>query len=446
MTTTDLLNDQISADHHASRVVEQPLPVDHRGNDTQMRRVDGHSLVASHRRADVDDVHCGCAGDQPLTTDQSTPVAQYQRAGGQPLASHTSLEAQIRAAGEPSDPTRNDTIPSGIPSGQPLSDDHTGTGLHRSPVVADTSAVDHVRSETHTMLVDGNSSSQPPTIGEAPPTARSSDGWLELRVWAEMFNDAQEARIEGMNKIGFSVGTKKSHDITDSGKYYKLQNKSAGVDPVTYLPYIHALELAEEASERALHATYKRVVPKPIRAWQVDAKGIGVHLVSRLLGHLGDPRIATPHFWQGTGTKRTLMVADSYERTLAQLWQYCGHGDPTRRIRKGMTADELAQLGKPDLKMIVHLIADRAILEPGRSVDLLLTGDQHADTAQRHYRRVYEERRLVTAERLHATECVRCGPSGKPAAVLSPWSKAHQQADALRIVGKEILRDLWTIS
>ena len=62
------------------------------------------------------------------------------------------------------------------------------------------------------------------------------------------------------------------------------------------------------------------------------------------------------------------------------------------------------------------------------------------------YRQVYDLRRLTTAERVHATDCPRCGPSGKPAPAGSPWSKGHQHADALRIVGKRILRDLWEAS
>lgn len=62
------------------------------------------------------------------------------------------------------------------------------------------------------------------------------------------------------------------------------------------------------------------------------------------------------------------------------------------------------------------------------------------------YRVVYDQRRLETAERLHGQPCVRCGPSGKPAQPGTPWSKNHQLADALRIVGKTILRDIWEAS
>ena len=43
---------------------------------------------------------------------------------------------------------------------------------------------------------------------------------------------------------------------------------------------------------------------------------------------------------------------------------------------------------------------------------------------------------------VHPVTCVRCGPSAKPAEPGSAPSKAHQHANALRKVGKELLKDL----
>jgi hypothetical protein len=56
---------------------------------------------------------------------------------------------------------------------------------------------------------------------------------------------------------------------------------------------------------------------------------------------------------------------------------------------------------------------------------------------------VYDAAREQYAEAVHPTECVRCGPAGKPALPGSPLSAGHQHARALRRVSKEILRDLW---
>jgi hypothetical protein len=243
------------------------------------------------------------------------------------------------------------------------------------------------------------------------PSEDSSLGWLELRTWAELFEDAQAARMAA-----------------------KSRALATGV-PEVYAAYVATLVRAEHECELALWATYRRVVPKSIVQWQKDTPGIGQHLLARLLGHLGDPAIATPHHWEGTGAKRKLVADEPYERTVSQLWQFCGHGDPNRRIHKGMTAAELAAVGNPKLKMIVHLNAEATMICVG------------SDRSRRSpFRDVYDIRRMVTADRVHAAPCVRCGPKGKPALEGSPWSLAHQNADALRIVGKEILRDLWKVS
>jgi hypothetical protein len=81
-------------------------------------------------------------------------------------------------------------------------------------------------------------------------------------------------------------------------------------------------------------------------------------------------------------------VGDPAERpNVAKLWSYCGHGDANRKRRKAKTEG-----------------------------------------------------------RLHAKPCVRCGPSGSPAAEGSPWSDAHRHADALRYAGKQFLKELWIAS
>lgn len=270
----------------------------------------------------------------------------------------------------------------------------------------------HVMHDTHTGIAVGEPiSSQPPTTSAATTRTLASVGWLELRTWCELFEDAMSARIAGDNRV-----------------------RALGEDDM-FAAYLGALERTEAECRRGLKKCYERVVPKPIVAWQKATPGLGEHTFARLLGHLGHPVIATPHHWEGTGPKRTLVADEPYARTVSQLWQYCGHGDPKRRAGRGMTADELAGLGSPSIKMIVHLLAEACMKTVGSEL-----------RARSPYRDVYDARRLATADRVHATPCVRCGPSGKPAIEGSPWSAAHQHADALRIVGKEILRDLWTVA
>ena len=59
------------------------------------------------------------------------------------------------------------------------------------------------------------------------------------------------------------------------------------------------------------------------------------------------------------------------------------------------------------------------------------------------YRVLYDTGRDKYADTAHPAECKRCGPAGQPAAVGSPRSAKHQHAMALRLVAKEVLKDLW---
>lgn len=62
---------------------------------------------------------------------------------------------------------------------------------------------------------------------------------------------------------------------------------------------------------------------------------------------------------------------------------------------------------------------------------------------QSPYRFVYDIGRKKYAESLHGAPCVRCGSKGKPAQPGSPLSLGHQHARAMRLVSKELLKDLW---
>jgi hypothetical protein len=231
--------------------------------------------------------------------------------------------------------------------------------------------------------------------------------WQGLRLIAECYDDLQLQRIATSNRLGADT-------TLDIG----------GVDFI--LDDLAALE------HRTGLALRREMRKSGFRPYLQATTGIGEHLAARLLGTLGDPAVridrdGVPHW-----------------RTVSQLWSLCGHGDPTRIRRKGMSQAEALAMGNPRLKMLVHLIAEGATKEGGRSVAAWReTGEFGEGVASWPYRRVYESRRIVTEERVHAAPCVRCGPAGKPAADGSPWSDAHRHADALRIVGKEILRDLW---
>ena len=261
---------------------------------------------------------------------------------------------------------------------------------------------DQSSDDTQAVLVSG----QPPVVPpdqqakELPmPNHVAPSGWVELRITADLFARAQTERIAVNNLLRTS-----DHDL--------------------FGPIAANLEETERLCKLALRRCYRKVVPASLRNLQDTEPGLGEDSFARILGHLGDPLIATPHWWEGTGSNRVLMQGEPYVRTVSQLWQYCGHGRPGR-VSKGASAAELAALGSPTLKMLVHLQAQWCMRQKGR------------------YRDLYAATRQAVENKVHSVSCVRCGPSGKPAIEGTPWSAGHQHAHALRIVGKEILRDMW---
>lgn len=230
-------------------------------------------------------------------------------------------------------------------------------------------------------------------------------GWLELRIWAEMFHDAQDARKRTAQRM-----------------------RSGTVDPTPYEVYFESMERSEVIVKRELAKCYKRVVPSEIRKWQDSAHGLGVHTFALLLGYLGDPVWAQPHHWEGVGASRVLITDTPFPRTLSQLHQYCGHGAPGRPAR-GMSAEQLAALGHPRLKTIMWNITKGCVMK-----------------FDSPYRAVYDRVREECAERVHTAACIRCGPSGRPAQPGSLWNPGHQMGHAYRMTGREILRDLWVVA
>ncbi|CAN5644943.1 hypothetical protein BH24ACT15_BH24ACT15_31790 [soil metagenome] len=388
----------------------EPLATDHWQADTQGPPVGGETSLPPTPTVAATPI-TGAVSADPLATDQRRPGTQRPSVGGEPSTPNGQSIADTHTdravGGDPSPPTAtadSASIREAV-SADSLTTDQSHPDTHSRSVGGEPSTPnDHGTADTQCHAVVGGDPLQP-SVQTSTDTQNVGGGWLELRIWAEMFNDAQLQRIATTNRA-----------------------ERGGVDPAVYAAYLESVETAERVSRLHMIRCYRRVVGEPIRLWVKNIHGLGEPSMARLLGHLGHPRWATPHHWEGTGSNRILITDPPYERSVSQLWQYCGHGRPGRATR-GMTADDLAGLGSPQLKMLVHLVAE---------------GCMKARSSP--FRLVYEQARLDYADKVHSVECVRCGPSGKPAAVGTPWSPGHQLAAALRKVGKGILRDLWQVS
>lgn len=211
------------------------------------------------------------------------------------------------------------------------------------------------------------------------------EGYLSLRAMAAVFEDVQRTRIAIENRV-----------------------RTAPIDAELVGGSLEGLRATEHQLGLMLRRTYRTMVEAEIVAWQKATPGIGEHLLARLLGAIGHPVHTRVHAWEGTGPDRVLVVVGDVNRRVSDLWSYCGHGDATRRRRRGMTAEQAAATGNTRAKVITHLLAESCLKQKARSP----------------YGPVYDAAR----ERYQDRE---------------GWTAGHQHAAALRLVGKELLRDLW---
>lgn len=251
--------------------------------------------------------------------------------------------------------------------------------------------------------------------------------WQKLRFAASMLEDVQTSRIG----IGNRMWAGETMKVLDPGVMGNLRG---------------SFEKLEDEFRKALVFTYREVVPPEIKEWQKKQKGIGEPTLAWILGLTGDPFIASPMFTTDSppsdhecdpfhckkkdGKQLHLVAGEPYYRTLSQFWQYCGLGDASRRPAKGMTQAEMLSMGKPQIKVLMHRVLGNVI--KGRRF-----GGEYVE--------LYDHTKANYAGKIHTAECKRCGPSGKPAQIGSPWSPGHIDAGAKRYVAKEILRDLYMV-
>lgn len=320
-------------------------------------------------------------------TDEMWAAIRGRLVGSTSEAGHITADSQPACAGLGSfspdiDRRRPETHPHPVESG----DSSTGTG--------------HTAHDIQTPRAGSGLS---PAAATPEPNPISRSPLRALRIWAKMHEDAQKARIACTNRA-----------------------ERGGVDTESYTAQLAAMRTAETEMAKALHLCFRRDAPPGVVAWQKANPGIGEHLLALLLGVIGHPVYATPYHWEGKGRGNRVLVADEpYERSVSQLWSYCGHGDPNRKRRKGMTAAEATALGNPDAKTLTHLLAKSCIqagIRKPKDAPKKFSPDTRKPISR--YGQVYYDRRVKTWDR-------------------QDWTAGHKQNDALRIVGKAILKDLW---
>lgn len=228
----------------------------------------------------------------------------------------------------------------------------------------------------------------------------------------------------------------------------------------------------ERLCRHMLMDEYRRCVPSHVQEWAagIPCMATGT-LFPKLLGLIGNPRVATPYRWEeGTGKAKRVLVADGppyargsnrspnpaygdgspYSYGLRQLWRFCGCGDPEDKPRKGMTQEELLRGGKRrSVYPVLYTFATGVVRGTTRSEKV----------RNSHYYRVFTDA-LATARaegKTHRTQCQNhkapplrpdgCGTVAHPewGEPGSPWRPGHYQGHALRMVSKQFLADLYDI-
>lgn len=259
-----------------------------------------------------------------------------------------------------------------LPAGQPTHDGHsttagstldggqsdTDTHARRAPV--NTLPLSHNPPATRYGSAEGDLPAADPGPTTREPTPLATHDAL-LLILADALDDLERTRITTQNRLR-SLGQVKG--LEDSREARTMQLIA---ETLAEMEHKATLDL-----QRAMRA-------HPLGPWVKRTVGIGEKQGARLIAAIGDP------------------AARSMP---SQLWQYCGHGAPSKRKRGEKT------FWNPTAKMRLHLIAESCMKQRTSP-----------------YRAVYDEARMDWATR--------------------DTSDGHKHNHALRMVGKAILLDLW---
>lgn len=257
----------------------------------------------------------------------------------------------------------------------------------------------------------------PPPNYEAESHMPSGGGGPILRdptlaLAADVVDDLERVKIANQNRL---------RTLTAQDEYgHGMSIEHPDVKRLAAL--VKALEDAEHQATLNLARVMRH---HPLGEWVKASKGVGEKQAARLLAAIGDP------YWNDLHDR---------PRRLRELYAFCGmnvvgtsaHDANESQGKIGAGAAPTKQRGErvtwnPDARMRLWLIASKCVMVG------------HGGP----YRTIYDEGRLKYADALHAEECKRCGPKGKPAQPGSPLSASHQHARAVRLIAKAILRDLW---
>lgn len=259
-----------------------------------------------------------------------------------------------------------------------------------------------------------------------------------INVQSSIVDDLEDVRKAIANRV--EVMTRTGPDKDGINRGWGLSPHDPNVQKVITL--LNDLLDVEKTAVSSLEASMKL---HPMHPWVKKQKGIGAKQFARLLATVGDPYIRPAYEVEVDGETKEIPATP---RTVASLWSYCGlavYEDGTVPRRKRGEKANWSTKAKTRAFLIAQKCMvvgiNKVICPPHPEWDIVIHDKDHCECSP--FRVIYDKRRLVTKDRMHRNECIRCGPSGSPAQPGSPLSKAHKHADALRVVSKEILKQMW---
>ncbi|MFG1683584.1 hypothetical protein ACGFNP_25670 [Nonomuraea sp. NPDC049269] len=287
-----------------------------------------------------------------------------------------------------------------------------------------------------------------------------------LALAADVLDDLESVWIANTNRLRQLTRDVEDSDGEERGFGLTLDHP----DVARLAALVEALDKAQQDATKNLT---KRLKSHPLAPWLKAQKGVGDKQAARLLASIGDPYMRPEmRFEDGT-------VEPARPRRVSELWAYCGYhvmnfpagqlttdthlvsasGGKTGHLDQSRSDTHASGVGvapkrargqranwSSTAKMRAYLIAESTMKQLKRTcpADEERGYATHTDGCEcSRYRKVYDAAREKYVDAIHHAECVRCGPKGKPAPVGSDLSRKHKQARALRIVSKELLKDLW---
>lgn len=258
-----------------------------------------------------------------------------------------------------------------------------------------------------------------------------------FKMTADSVDELEALRIAMTNRLNQFTRTARDKDGALRG---------LGLPPhhPAVLRIAHMVEQLKVMEDKTVASLAELMREHPLGPWVRTQTGIGDKQMARLLAAVGDPYIRPPMKSADGQTRDPARV-----RTLAELRGYCGLGvvqiegagaAPRKRRGERVHWDPIARMR---LRLVTESCV-KQLRKPCARVPELGYALHGVDCGCSPYRVVYDDARAKYTGAVHERPCDQCMPgSNNPAPVGSPLRDGHIHARALRVIGREVLENLW---